>query len=83
MYTQPRIEHVKRTTQGKLAAATQRQSAEYLKPLFKLLRARVRLSKFPPELRRLLTPYTESSSRYARSYRRDCPSHAEETVPKG
>ena len=34
-------EHVKRTTQGKLAAATQRQSAEYLKPLFKLLRARV------------------------------------------
>ncbi|KAH9945501.1 pre-mRNA splicing factor [Epithele typhae] len=35
-----RPEHVKRTTQGKLAAATQRQSAEYLKPLFKLLRAR-------------------------------------------
>ncbi|GBE88452.1 pre-mRNA splicing factor [Sparassis latifolia] len=35
-----RPEHVKRTTQGKLAAATQRQSAEYLKPLFKLLRSR-------------------------------------------
>ncbi|KAI0749901.1 Prp18 domain-containing protein [Daedaleopsis nitida] len=35
-----RPESVKRTTQGKLAAATQRQSAEYMKPLFKLLRAR-------------------------------------------
>jgi pre-mRNA-splicing factor 18 len=33
---------VKRTTQGKLAAATQMQSAEYLKPLFKALRSRVR-----------------------------------------
>jgi pre-mRNA-splicing factor 18 len=36
-----RPESVKRTTQGKLAAATQQQSAEYLKPLFKLLRSRV------------------------------------------
>jgi len=35
-----RPEQVKRTTQGKLAAATQRQSAEYMKPLFKLLRSR-------------------------------------------
>lgn len=35
-----RPEHVKRTTQGKLAAATQVQSALYLKPLFKLLRSR-------------------------------------------
>ncbi|KAJ6544827.1 Prp18 domain-containing protein [Mycena vulgaris] len=35
-----RPETVKRTTQGKLAAATQVQSAEYLKPLFKSLRAR-------------------------------------------
>ncbi|KAI0758363.1 Prp18 domain-containing protein [Trametes elegans] len=41
-----RPEHVKRTTQGKLAAATQRQSAEYLKPLFKLLRAR----NLPPDM---------------------------------
>jgi pre-mRNA-splicing factor 18 len=40
------IEHVKRTTQGKLAAATQVQSAQYLKPLFKLLRSRVRLPCF-------------------------------------
>ncbi|CDO74367.1 hypothetical protein BN946_scf184355.g15 [Trametes cinnabarina] len=39
-------QHVKRTTQGKLAAATQRQSAEYLKPLFKLLRAR----NLPPDM---------------------------------
>ncbi|TFK50069.1 Prp18-domain-containing protein [Heliocybe sulcata] len=35
-----RDEHVKRTTQGKLAAATQKQAADYLKPLLKLLRAR-------------------------------------------
>ncbi|TRM64948.1 Prp18 domain-containing protein [Schizophyllum amplum] len=35
-----RPEEVKRTTQGKLAAATQVQSAEYLKPLFRQLRAR-------------------------------------------
>jgi len=35
------IGEVKRTTQGKLAAATQMQSAEYLKPLFKALRSRV------------------------------------------
>lgn len=35
-------EHVKRSTQGKLAAATQVQSAEYLKPLFRTLRSRVR-----------------------------------------
>ncbi|KAJ7052518.1 Prp18 domain-containing protein [Mycena amicta] len=35
-----RPESVKATTQGKLAAATQVQSAEYLKPLFKQLRAR-------------------------------------------
>ncbi|KAG6864630.1 hypothetical protein C0991_008162 [Blastosporella zonata] len=35
-----RPEHIKRTTQGKLAAATQVQSAEYLKPLFKTLRSR-------------------------------------------
>lgn len=35
-----RPEHVKRSNQGKLAAATQVQSAEYLKPLFKTLRSR-------------------------------------------
>lgn len=33
---------VKQSRQGKLAAATQVQSAEYLKPLFKQLRSRVR-----------------------------------------
>lgn len=37
-------DHIKRTHQGKLAAATQVQSAEYLKPLFKQLRSRVRKS---------------------------------------
>lgn len=35
------LEHIKRSTQGKLASATQRQSAEYLKPFFKMLRQRV------------------------------------------
>ncbi|KAF8588887.1 Prp18-domain-containing protein [Ramaria rubella] len=35
-----RPENIKRSMQGKLAAATQVQSAEYLKPLFKLLRSR-------------------------------------------
>lgn len=39
--TRPPSEHVKRTRQGMLAAATQVQSAEYLKPLFKLIRSRV------------------------------------------
>jgi pre-mRNA-splicing factor 18 len=39
-----RPEPVKRSTQGKLAAATQKQSAEYLKPLFKALRKRVRVA---------------------------------------
>ncbi|KAF5375582.1 hypothetical protein D9757_008537 [Collybiopsis confluens] len=41
-----RPEHIKRTTQGKLAAATQMQSAEYLKPLFKTLRSR----SLPPDM---------------------------------
>ncbi|EIW84134.1 Prp18-domain-containing protein [Coniophora puteana RWD-64-598 SS2] len=41
-----RPEHVKRTHQGKLAAATQVQSAEYLKPLFKTLRQRA----LPPDM---------------------------------
>ncbi|KAF9554012.1 Prp18-domain-containing protein [Agrocybe pediades] len=41
-----RPDHVKRTTQGKLAAATQVQSAENLKPLFKTLRSR----SLPPDM---------------------------------
>lgn len=41
-----RPESVKRTTQGKLAAATQVQSAVYLKPLFKSLRSR----SLPPDV---------------------------------
>ncbi|KAH9925540.1 Prp18 domain-containing protein [Fomitopsis serialis] len=41
-----RPDSVKRTMQGKLAAATQKQSAEYLKPLFKLIRAR----NLPPDM---------------------------------
>jgi len=40
-------DNIKRSTQGKLAAATQVQSAEYLKPLFKALRARVRTHRVP------------------------------------
>ncbi|KAH8117742.1 Prp18-domain-containing protein [Phellopilus nigrolimitatus] len=41
-----RPDHIKRSTQGKLAAATQVQSAEYLKPFFKSLRSR----KLPPDM---------------------------------
>ena len=37
-----RPDHIKRSHQGKLAAATQIQTAQYLKPLFKSLRSRVR-----------------------------------------
>jgi len=37
-------DQIKRSTQGKLAAATQVSSAEYLKPLFKSLKQRVSLS---------------------------------------
>jgi pre-mRNA-splicing factor 18 len=36
-----RPEHIKRSTQGMNAAATQKQSADYMKPLFKNLRSRV------------------------------------------
>jgi pre-mRNA-splicing factor 18 len=35
-----RPDQVKRSTQGKLTAATQKQSGDYLKPLFKALRKR-------------------------------------------
>ncbi|KAI7933121.1 hypothetical protein MJO28_017809 [Puccinia striiformis f. sp. tritici] len=35
-----RPDHIRRSAQGKLVAATQKQSAEYLKPLFKSLRKR-------------------------------------------
>lgn len=38
-----RPDEIKRSTQGKIVAATQQSSAEYLKPLFKSLRNRVRL----------------------------------------
>lgn len=43
--TQSLPDHVKATHQGKLAAATQVQSAENLKPLFKTLRSRVSFAK--------------------------------------
>jgi len=41
-----RPDNIKRSTQGKLAAATQVQSAEYLKPLFKQLKTRT----LPPDM---------------------------------
>lgn len=40
-WTECSAEHVKQSMPGKLAAATQVQSADYLKPLFKMLRSRV------------------------------------------
>ncbi|SCZ97815.1 BZ3500_MvSof-1268-A1-R1_Chr3-3g06389 [Microbotryum saponariae] len=42
-----RPEAVRRSTQGRMAAATQQTSAEYLKPLFKSLRKRVSRSNEP------------------------------------
>ncbi|SGY83787.1 BQ5605_C009g05655 [Microbotryum silenes-dioicae] len=42
-----RPEAVRRSTQGRMAAATQQTSAEYLKPLFKSLRKRVSRSNKP------------------------------------
>lgn len=56
----PCTEHIKRTTQGKLAAATQVQSAEYLKPLFKALRSRVRTTVPTPTYITDLTVFLES-----------------------
>ena len=54
LWTNRISEHIKRTTQGKLAAATQVQSAEYLKPLFKTLRSRacvfIFTTTFQPDL---------------------------------
>lgn len=75
-------ENVKRTTQGKLAAATQIQSADYLKPLFKLLRSRVRLVlRFY-----VMSAYlciTVTSCRCAGANSRDRALHAEASVPEG
>lgn len=62
------LEEIKRTTQGKLAAATQVQSAEYLKPLFKSLRSRVCF--FGPSLIiSVLTFLAEFTFGYVGSYR--------------
>lgn len=61
-----RPESVKRTNQGKLAAATQVQSAQYLKPLFKSLRSRVSSSLLYVSVP-YLTLETESPTRYVSS----------------
>ena len=76
------LEHIKRTTQGKLAAATQRQSAEYLKPLFKLLRSRVSTHSVLSD-RSQLTFKTELTSRYACTCFGDRTLHAKTPIPKG
>lgn len=58
----PIADSVKRSAQGKIAAATQATSAEYLKPLFKSLRKRVRRaflhcrSTLSPEAAAVLLP---------------------------
>ncbi|WWC73020.1 uncharacterized protein I206_106985 [Kwoniella pini CBS 10737] len=49
-YMDLRPEEIRRSTQGRMAAATQVQSAQNLKPLFKSLRAR----DLPPDVLRLL-----------------------------
>lgn len=38
-----REDHIKRSVQGKLASATQKQTESYLKPLFRKLRKKVRV----------------------------------------
>lgn len=78
-----RPEHIKRSTQGKLAAATQVQSAQYLKPLFKQLRSRVRpfflhISSFCYILR-----IAESTFRCIGPNSGNSSLHAEAAVPKG
>ena len=75
------LDNVKHTTQGKLAAATQRQSAEYMKPLFKLLRSRV---CFSSDEIRIWTADSllVASSRYARSHSRDSASYAKAAIPE-
>ncbi len=75
-------EHVKRTRQGMLAAATQVQSAEYLKPLFKLIRSRVCLLhsgiRFPHGTH---TPVPLVTPRcYAAPFGRDRPPYAKTSV---
>ena len=75
-------EHVKSTRQGKLAAATQVQSAQYLKPLFKLIRSRVRrcVQKFCLGCR-AHTPVTlVPPGRYAGPSGRDRTPHAKTSV---
>jgi len=82
------LEHIKRSTQGKLAAATQVQSAEYLKPLFKALRSRVcvlyplpsgQLTSLFPVVTptRCARPYGRNSSFHAKS----CLSTSQRLVP--
>lgn len=75
-------EQVKRSTQGKLAAATQVQSAEYLKPLFKNLRSRVS-STFMSQINFfLIFPFNIAviAGRCPCSHGRDCTLHADQTV---
>lgn len=67
--------------QGRLAAATQVQSAEYLKPLFKTLRSRVRetiTNEFHFDTKRAIV----ITFRHVGSHSRDCPLHAETPIPE-
>lgn len=77
----PLAEYVKRTTQGKLAAVTQVQSAQNLKPLFKTLRSRVRqmpANGSPIDTQRMIV----ITFGYAGSHSGDCPLYAEAPVPE-
>ena len=77
-----RPEDVKRSGQGKMAAATQAQSAQNLKPLFKLLRNRVSHSS-SKRSKCHRTDAAELRTGCAAWSRRDCPLHADPVVSEG
>lgn len=87
--SRPPTESVKRSTQGKMAAATHATSAEYLKPLFKALRKRVRslspafLSLRHASLIRVYLLATGARSGCLEESCRDRAQHAEARVPQG
>jgi pre-mRNA-splicing factor 18 len=75
-----RPDSVKQTTQGKLAAATQNQSADYLKPLFKILRSRVSFS-FESLTLHGSDARVEHAGRCFGPYFGDCSPHSKAPVP--
>lgn len=73
-------DHVKHSMQGRLAAATQKQSAEYLKPLFKLLRTRVRYNR-PCHTLLNFSFVTDFTFGHVGTHCRNCVPYADATIP--